>query len=113
MGATSMGYWLVWWFRAIVIQMNSTSPSPKISLQDVTDWRKIVARFQKPSAGKATWQIINSLGSYALLWFLMYYTRTISWWLTIPLAILAGAFLVRVFIIFHDCGLGSFFILCL
>ena len=26
-----------------------------------------------------------------------------------PLAILAGAFLVRVFIIFHDCGHGSFF----
>ena len=33
----------------------------------------------------------------------------VSWWLTVPLAILAGGFLVRVFIIFHDCGHGSFF----
>jgi len=33
----------------------------------------------------------------------------VSWWITVPLALLAGAFLVRVFIIFHDCGHGSFF----
>jgi omega-6 fatty acid desaturase (delta-12 desaturase) len=39
----------------------------------------------------------------------MYLCRPISWWLVVPLAILAGAFLVRVFIIFHDCGHGSFF----
>ena len=39
----------------------------------------------------------------------MYLSLFISWWLTAPLAILAGAFLVRVFIIFHDCGHGSFF----
>ena len=32
-----------------------------------------------------------------------------SYWLVVPLAILAGGFLVRVFIIFHDCGHGSFF----
>ena len=34
---------------------------------------------------------------------------SVSWWLVLPLAVLAGAFLVRVFIIFHDCGHGSFF----
>ena len=33
----------------------------------------------------------------------------VSLWLTIPPAMLAGAFLVRLFIIFHDCGHGSFF----
>src|SRR5678815_2908455 len=45
----------------------------------------------------------------AALWYLMYLTHNVSWWLTVPLAILAGAFLIRVFIIFHDCGHGSFF----
>jgi omega-6 fatty acid desaturase (delta-12 desaturase) len=39
----------------------------------------------------------------------MYLSLAVSWWITAPLAILAGAFLVRVFIIFHDCGHGSFF----
>src|SRR5438309_8751252 len=63
----------------------------------------------KPSAWRALWQIVSTIVPYALLWYLMYVTLSISWWLTLPLAVLAGAFLVRVFIIFHDCGHGSFF----
>ena len=39
----------------------------------------------------------------------MYFMKDISFWLCIPLAMLAGLFLVRAFIIFHDCGHGSFF----
>ena len=74
-----------------------------------TDWKKIVAKYQTPSAAKGSWQIVNTLIPYALLWFLMYHTMTVSWWLTAPLAILAGAFMLRAFIIFHDCGHGSFF----
>src|ERR1051325_8309181 len=72
-------------------------------------WRQIVARFQEPSTPRALWQIINTLVPYALLWYLIYLSRAISWWLVVPLAILAGAFLVRIFIIFHDCGHGSVF----
>ena len=72
-------------------------------------WKKIVARYQKPSTGRAVWQVLNTLLPYAGLWCLMYFTTAVSWWLTIPLAVLAGAILVRAFIIFHDCGHGSFF----
>jgi omega-6 fatty acid desaturase (delta-12 desaturase) len=72
-------------------------------------WKAIVARYQKPSLGRAVWQVLNTLVPYVALWVLMYFTLKVSWWLTIPLAILAGAILVRVFIIFHDCGHGSFF----
>jgi omega-6 fatty acid desaturase (delta-12 desaturase) len=39
----------------------------------------------------------------------MYCSLAISVWLTVPLAVLAGGFLVRIFIIFHDCTHGSFF----
>ncbi len=72
-------------------------------------WKAIVARYQKPSMARGLWQVVNTLVPYAALWILMYFTVKISWWLTAPLAVLAGAFLVRVFIIFHDCGHGSFF----
>lgn len=68
-----------------------------------------MAKYQHPSAPRALWQIANTLIPYALLWYLMFLTVAVSWWITAPLAILAGAFLVRVFIIFHDCGHGSFF----
>ena len=76
---------------------------------DNAAWKAIVAKYQEPSTWRALWQIINTLVPYALLWYLMYLCRPVSWWLVVPLAILAGAFLVRVFIIFHDCGHGSFF----
>ncbi len=79
------------------------------SQPDTADWKKIVADYQNPSTPRAAWQIINTLGPCALLWYVMYHTLTVSWWITAPLAILMGAFLVRVFIIFHDCGHGSFF----
>jgi acyl-lipid omega-6 desaturase (Delta-12 desaturase) len=79
------------------------------SVLDPLAWKAIVARFQKPNAWRATWQIINTVGGYLALWWLIYWSRSVSWWLTIPLCILAGGFLVRIFIIFHDCGHGSFF----
>jgi omega-6 fatty acid desaturase (delta-12 desaturase) len=39
----------------------------------------------------------------------MYFSLTISYWLTLALAVPAAGFMVRIFIIFHDCGHGSFF----
>jgi len=72
-------------------------------------WKEIVARYQKPSIPRGVWQIVNTLVPYVALWFLMYFCLAVSYWLVVPLAILAGAFLVRVFIIHHDCGHGSFF----
>ena len=82
---------------------------PTESRLDTADWKRIVARFQKPSTGRAVWQLTNTLVPYALLWWLMYYSVTVSWWITVPLAVLAGGLLVRIFIFFHDCGHGSFF----
>jgi acyl-lipid omega-6 desaturase (Delta-12 desaturase) len=72
-------------------------------------WKSIVARYQEPALWRGIWQVVNTLVPYAALWYLMYLSLSISYWLTVPLALLAGGFLVRVFIIFHDCGHGSFF----
>jgi omega-6 fatty acid desaturase (delta-12 desaturase) len=76
---------------------------------DNSVWKAIVAKYQEPSIWRALWQIINTVGAYGLVWYLMYLSLPVSWWLVVPLAILAGGLLVRVFIIFHDCGHGSFF----
>src|SRR6185436_16503642 len=76
---------------------------------DTKAWKEIVLQHQKPSTPRAVWQMVNTLGPYILLWYLMYRSLSVSYWLTLPLIILAGGFLVRIFIIFHDCGHGSFF----
>jgi acyl-lipid omega-6 desaturase (Delta-12 desaturase) len=72
-------------------------------------WKELVAPFQRPRLARSVWQIVNTLVPYAALWYLMYWSMGVSYWLTLPLAILAAGFLVRIFIIFHDCGHGSFF----
>jgi omega-6 fatty acid desaturase (delta-12 desaturase) len=76
---------------------------------DTLAWKKLVAPYQTPTIGRSVWQVVNTLIPYAVLWYLMYLSLAVSWWLTAPLAVLAGAFMVRAFIIFHDCGHGSFF----
>ena len=82
---------------------------PDRPLADVAAWKAIVAEYQKPSAWRAAWQIVNTLGSYVLCWCLMRLALEVSLLIVLPLAVLGGGLLVRAFIIFHDCGHGSFF----
>jgi len=79
------------------------------SATSVNDWRSIVAKYQKPCLKRSCIQVANSIGPYIGLLVAVYFTRDVSWLLTIGLCVLAGLFLVRIFIIFHDCGHGSFF----
>jgi omega-6 fatty acid desaturase (delta-12 desaturase) len=74
-----------------------------------THWRKAIAPYQKADLRRSVGQLANTLIPYAILWGLMIWSLNISYWLTLLLAIPAAGFLVRIFIIFHDCGHGSFF----
>ena len=83
-----------------------TAASP---CDDNRGWRQSITAFQRASNMRAAWQIASTLVPYGLVWCAMYFSLAVSWWITAPLAALAGALLVRVFIIFHDCGHGSYF----
>lgn len=74
-----------------------------------TSWVEVVMKYNFPNTLKSWWQVVNSVVPYFLLWGLMVYSLQISYWLTLLLAVFAAGFLVRIFIIFHDCGHGSFF----
>jgi len=75
------------------------------------DWYLGLKAFRYSSGRKAAWQLVNTLVPYGFLWYLM--VRSIqlnySYLLTLTLALPASAFLVRIFILFHDCVHGSFF----
>jgi acyl-lipid omega-6 desaturase (Delta-12 desaturase) len=80
-----------------------TNPEGKAS------WQKIVSAYARPDLRKSLWQTINTLVPYILLFYISMRSVEISFWLTLPLSILTAGFMVRAFIIFHDCGHGSFF----
>jgi acyl-lipid omega-6 desaturase (Delta-12 desaturase) len=85
-----------------------TTTSPTTSSKGL-NWRDAVAGYQNPDVRRSVWQIINSIVPYILLWVAMYYSLRVSYFLTLALGVLAGGFMTRIFIIFHDCGHGSFF----
>jgi omega-6 fatty acid desaturase (delta-12 desaturase) len=84
----------------------STQDEPKTA---APGWKRIVTRYEEPALRHSLWQLTNTLVPYAALWYLMYLSLGVSYWLTGALALFAAGFQVRVFIIFHDCGHGSFF----
>jgi acyl-lipid omega-6 desaturase (Delta-12 desaturase) len=67
-------------------------------------------RFEQPSAARAAWQLVDSFVPYAATLGLMYFTirHGLPWWTTIALAVPAAGFMVRLFIIMHDCTHSSF-----
>lgn len=72
-------------------------------------WQKMVMRYNQPSLTKSIWQICNSVIPYLIVLFLMYKSLEYPYWVTLLLTFPAAGFLIRMFIIFHDCGHGSFF----
>lgn len=75
----------------------------------LANWKSIIDKYQVPSNKKAILQIINTFLPYVALWALMYFSLNWSIWITIGLAFINAFFLVRIFIIQHDCGHQSFF----
>ena len=77
--------------------------------KSVAEWKKLVEEYQRPNHKRAVWQLVNTLGPLLLIWVALYFLQSSPLWISSLLAVIAGLFLVRVFIIFHDCGHGSFF----
>lgn len=72
-------------------------------------WQKLIMKYNQPDIRKSIIQLINTFIPYLIMWVLMVLSTKVSYILTFALAIIAAGFLVRIFIIFHDCGHGSFF----
>src|SRR5438270_1827020 len=67
------------------------------------------AAFQKPILARSLGQLATSVGGFFATCAAMYLCLRISLWMSLPLSVLAAGFLVRIFIIQHDCGHGAFF----
>jgi acyl-lipid omega-6 desaturase (Delta-12 desaturase) len=75
---------------------------------DAGNWRAVVAHYQKADVRRSVTQIFTTLVPLAAMMYLMYLSLSWSYWLTLALAFPTAGFLVRTFIIMHDCGHGSF-----
>jgi omega-6 fatty acid desaturase (delta-12 desaturase) len=84
-----------------------TKPSAPSELQS---WVQILARYRQPSHSRSTLEIAITLGPYVALWVLAWAAYYFGmWWLSLLITLPTAGFLVRLFMIQHDCGHGAFF----
>jgi acyl-lipid omega-6 desaturase (Delta-12 desaturase) len=71
-------------------------------------WREALAPYARPHLGRSLLDISTSVVPYLALSALMYLALDVSYLLVLALAISAAGFVLRTYIVFHDCAHGSF-----
>src|SRR2546426_780831 len=72
-------------------------------------WAARLARYKGPELKRSVWQLASAAALFGGAWVLMYASLRVGYWLTLLLAVPAAFFLIRLFIIQHDCGHAAFF----
>jgi omega-6 fatty acid desaturase (delta-12 desaturase) len=85
-------------------------PTDLAETGDARRWSHALLRYREPSHWRSAIEIAISFGPLAALWAVMWLSYSFGfWWVTLLLAVPAAGFLVRLFMIQHDCGHGAFF----
>ena len=72
-------------------------------------WSARLAKYKGADLFRSLRQLVTGALLFAAGWTLMYLSLQVGYWLTLLLAVPTAFFLIRLFIIQHDCGHGSFF----
>lgn len=78
-------------------------------VQRARDWVRVLGAYRQANHWRSILEIILSVFPFLGFWLAAYYSLSISYLLSLAFAIPAGAFLVRIFLVQHDCGHGAFF----
>jgi omega-6 fatty acid desaturase (delta-12 desaturase) len=92
-------------------QSLSIAPNPDVEAgaPDVRALIQSFVRYREPDSRRALFELGVTAGCLLLGWSLMWVSLAIGYWLTLLLAVPTAGFLVRLFMIQHDCGHGAFF----
>ncbi|WP_439622778.1 fatty acid desaturase [Shinella sp.] len=72
-------------------------------------WLKILAAYRKPSTGRSVFELAVTLIPFTLLWAAAWASMHFGYWFGLILIVPAAGFLLRLFMLQHDCGHGSLF----
>jgi omega-6 fatty acid desaturase (delta-12 desaturase) len=78
-------------------------------MTDPSTLSRTLLRYCQPDARRAILEVAVTAGPLVLLWVLMWLSLDVGYWLTLLLAVPTAGFMVRLFIIQHDCGHGAVF----
>ncbi|WOC15848.1 fatty acid desaturase [Pseudochrobactrum sp. MP213Fo] len=89
--------------------MNPSSTSEHVSGSDEKAWLKIVSKYRKPDTGRSIFELIVTLAPFVFFWVLSWLSVYYEFWWGLLFILPAAGFLLRLFMIQHDCGHGAFF----
>ncbi|AJD44988.1 fatty acid desaturase protein (plasmid) [Rhizobium gallicum bv. gallicum R602sp] len=90
--------------------MNANVYTPASLAEDnVAAWLKTLAKYRQPRVGRSAFELIVTVIPFAACWAVAYFSFVDGFWYGLAAVIPAAAFLLRLFMIQHDCGHGSFF----
>ena len=72
-------------------------------------WIQLLGRYREPDVSRSVFELLITAVPFAVLWALMWATLSVGYWLCLSLAFPAACFLMRLFMIQHDCGHGACF----
>lgn len=79
-------------------------------MKDIASLNTLLAKYKEPDLRRSLWQLANTAIPFLAIVVAMHFVHSRGMgWLSLLLAFPAAAFMMRLFIIQHDCGHGSFF----
>jgi acyl-lipid omega-6 desaturase (Delta-12 desaturase) len=69
----------------------------------------VLTGYREPSFARSLLELVVTVAPFVFLWMVMWAALDAGYWFCLLLAVPAAGFLVRLFMIQHDCGHGSFF----
>lgn len=93
--------------------MQSLKNMPNRNSETIRTGARVLAQYaaayREPSHARSLFELAITTGAFVALWIAMWLCLSVNYWLTLLLSVPAAGFLVRLFILQHDCGHGAFF----
>jgi omega-6 fatty acid desaturase (delta-12 desaturase) len=88
------------------------SPGPRVEKGEVGEsrtWAQILGPYRTPDISRSVFELAITAVPFVMLWALMWAALSVGYWLCLLLALPTACFLMRLFMIQHDCGHGACF----
>ena len=84
-------------------------PDPIKAPDTAQSWTRRLAAYRTPIPSRSRFELAVTALPFAIIFALSWWSLAISPWLSFGLSLINTAFVIRLFVIQHDCGHGAFF----
>ncbi|MEO0399532.1 MAG: fatty acid desaturase [Pseudomonadota bacterium] len=92
-----------------IVDNSAAARGDSVEPRPAVNWIAVLKRYRAPSLKRSWFELFVTIAPLIGLWTGAVWATSISYWLALPICVIAAMFLVRLFLIQHDCSHGAFF----